>query len=233
MTPQFKKYNGLLFLMLDEPELKDGQLIIGYLVADGSAEWALYQMMQGNAVSYISKRTRYMYMSDKDSIEVVYCSGARKTFRIDTWIGEFKSMIGWRIHKEEPKPQYQVGDWVEIKDSSGDAEHCQITRVNRFCPKSLQYLIDDMWFDCHGKEILPPEITTCYWQIIRKLTPFEVIVDFGAFKGTVRPVSTNRVHLWVHVVDSEDNTIASIRLQALEPNLRKLVEELLEAQEEK
>ena len=75
------------------------------------------------------------------------------------------------------------------------------------------------------------EMTPRFKEQYSKLTPFEVIVDFGAFKGMVRPVSTNRIHLWVHVIDSNDNTVASVRLQNLEPELRKTVEELLEAQE--
>jgi len=263
--------------------------IIGYPVVDGSAEWALYQMMQELRVCGTYRgETVVVYMSDPDYgfFKAVKEFGMYDGITID----EFHFLAhaehqGWQIWypSEEPKPEpiFKIGDKVTdgtvtgtiVHVEDGMVELCLSTQTSRvkLCdishvPESpidpierpLRRLI--LQAREEGKNIrtwyqglvFTPDSLTHYlekgqfrWWNVRDwdLTdakenmtsqepkPHYQVVDFGAFKGTVRPVSTNRVHLWIHVVDSDDNTIASIRLQDLEPNLRKLVDELIRAQE--
>ena len=69
-------------------------------------------------------------------------------------------------------------------------------------------------------------------NIARKLSPSEVVIHVGCLSGTVRPVSTNGIHMWFHLIGVDDKTIATIRISCLDTPTRKLVESLLKAQEE-
>lgn len=81
-------------------------------------------------------------------------------------------------------------------------------------------------YDELGCSVYPENIT-------RKISPSEVIIHIGCLSGTVRPVSTNGIHIWFHLIDANDKTIATICISYLDRSTRELVESLLEAQEEK
>jgi len=104
MTPQFKKYNGLLFLMLDEPELKDGQLIIGYPVADGSKEWALWNVMNKKDICH---------GGSEDGI-VVRHKTKRTVDQVWRIIKQFSN--GWQIYEEEPQLRKTVEELLEAQE---------------------------------------------------------------------------------------------------------------------
>ncbi len=69
------------------------------------------------------------------------------------------------------------------------------------------------------------------WHIDRVISPCEHIVTIGCLSGTVRPVSTNGIHIWFHLIGVDDKIIATIRISSLDKQTRELVEGLLEAQE--
>lgn len=119
--------------------------IIGYPVADGSKEWALYQMMQGEMVrhkSYFMPNT-HCAMNEKcqiiifttpssmiDGGDVICHANDWLTSRqVDTMIDE---RTGWQIYvePEQPKPlladarvgdlcKHRNGDWSQIIDTNG------------------------------------------------------------------------------------------------------------------
>ena len=93
--------------------------IIGYPVADGSADWALYQMMQGMDIfnmSYHGGDARFcirngrIMQTDRNSW-ADYCD-VSSSFFPPAGIKD-----GWQLYEPEaepkPEPAYKVGDWVE------------------------------------------------------------------------------------------------------------------------
>jgi len=149
--------------------------IIGYPVADGSEEWALYQMIQGETVCQINSRTKRYY--DAGYVRCLYRDNAEM--------------------KTPPRK-------------------CPICGLEHFltADEFLKY------FD-----------GTMDWQIYKE-QPSEVVVEIGCLSGTVRPVSTNGIHIWFHLIGVDDKTIATIRISCLDTQTRELVEGLLKAQQE-
>jgi hypothetical protein len=119
--------------------------IIGYPVDEGSAEWALYQMMQGKWVYNPSLEkhksdkldTRYLHAYGKFGQDIV----VKNTLTgIDSILGaanishwtNYAEPSGWQIYKEpeHPKPlladaqvgdlcEHRNGDWSQIIDTNG------------------------------------------------------------------------------------------------------------------
>jgi len=162
--------------------------ILGTFVEEGSDDWAWYQMMQGEKISYvgmISKRFYAIkkgcdycafYESDGNEVSI----NTRRTY--DEFI-EYSKRFGissWQIYKE-PELKYKVGDWVEVKETAtGEIEHHTVERINTFCPVSPEYLVDDVWFNHDGMEIIPLDCMFNHRRITRKLSPSEVVIDFGS-----------------------------------------------------
>ena len=101
--------------------------IIGIPVADGSAKWALYQMMQGKSIGISDQPNRFLKLVDgiiHDSISDGFWNGKSPSYFID-----YAASRGWQIY--EPQPAYQVGsaEWawetalsgVQVKHKSGKA----------------------------------------------------------------------------------------------------------------
>lgn len=219
---KFEIHEGQLFRMLEETVPHYRYELIGTFVKDGSKEWALYQMMQGEAVTstYFGQPNRFLKIVDgyiKDSISDGFWD--RKSGN------EFLSYAcspGWQIYKEpkeEPaKEQFKVGDWVEY--NGGFGRH--IGRIDAVSPGGSKVHI--YVSDTHG---LGVDISC-----LRKLSPSKVIVKIGCLSGTVRPVSTNGIHIWFHLIDVGDKLVATIRISHLDSTTRELVESLLKAQRE-
>lgn len=214
--------------------------IIGTLVKEGSAEWALYQMMQGEMVCHETSPWDWYRIYNDHAIQnrtVGYMD------RVSAWL-ESTVQSGWQIYKEpehESKniihgnippdmrlkyidlDKYKVGDWVEIE--SPHTKGKTFVSVIKEMPNQEHRTVHVNSY-CGGYyEIMES-------QIVRKLKPSEVIVKIGCLSGTVRPVSTNGTHIWFHLIGVDDKTIATIRISCLDKETRKLVEGLLKAQEE-
>lgn len=213
--------------------------ILGYPVAEGSAEWAWYQMMQGEKIRYagmilqgfyaIKKGCDYCAFYDNEWKEVDI--NTRRTYREFIEYAKAFPGYGWRILKEHeyPKPesQYKVGDWVELNNNyqgqikkvfPAGMDELRGTRIHRTEPT---FLITGLFREYH------------YDTITRKLSPSEVVIRIGCLSGTVEPVSINGIHIWFHLIGVDDKTIATIRISSLDAQTRELVESLLKAQEEK
>ena len=76
--------------------------IIGYPVADGSAEWALYQMMQGKMVCHKTSRWDWYRMYNDHAIQN-RTAGCMP--RVSAWL-ESTVQSGWQIYRE-PKEEQQ------------------------------------------------------------------------------------------------------------------------------
>ncbi len=207
--------------------------IIGTPVKEGSEDWAWYQMMKGEKISYaemisqrfyaIKKGCDYcaFYGSDGNEVSI----NTRRTY--DEFI-EYSKRFGissWQIYeKPKPEPQYKVGDFVEIINQYSGTKHLgQIDSIDH------EIHIGTHRFNTNGNSAME---TLPQLNIIRKLKPSEVVVEIGCLSGTVRPVSTNGTHIWFHLIGVDDKTIATIRISCLDTPTRELVEGLLEAQEE-
>ena len=88
--------------------------IIGYPVADGSAEWALYQMMQGKMVCHKTSRWDWYRMYNDHAIQN-RTAGCMP--RVSAWL-ESTVQSGWQIYHEQ-KPllaEAKVGDLCQRRD---------------------------------------------------------------------------------------------------------------------
>lgn len=183
--------------------------IIGYPVVEGSAEWALYQMMQGKKVSYKSA-VGNVYWELNQNGDVQYYDMSDLAY-----IGTIRSKLEfvrcyaktiWQIYTEpEPEPKFKVGDWVETEIGFSQVKVTEIKPDGSYW--SGDYKLD---------------------KITRKLDPSEVIVRIGCLSGTV----SSRDNKSFHLLRKGKNTMV-IYLDALDAPTLELVEALLKAQEEK
>lgn len=117
---------------------------------------------------------------------------------------------GWQIY--EPKPHYQVGDWVEWSESLGKTYQSKITRVSNSAVYSNGLCI-------------PLKIIT------HKLKPSEVVLDFGSgIKGTIRFVAQIPSDTLIRVTNGHVNC-ARIFISCLTEPMKTTVLELLKAQD--
>lgn len=122
--------------------------IIGYPVADHSAEWALWQMMQGNKVA---SRNGTVYWQDKDDNDLIkYTDGyGQKWIQTPYLFLRCVDASGWQIYK--PKPllaEAKVGDLVKVQYSNGDSIYAQIT----FADGSIVCIDKKIFnYDLHGR----------------------------------------------------------------------------------
>ena len=101
MKPKYETHDNQLFMMLEKPERIDERLVIGYPVVDGSAEWALYQMMQGESISIIGQPNRAINLQgDKlhDSEKGAYWNGKSPLDFLS-----YARKTGWQLYRPEPE----------------------------------------------------------------------------------------------------------------------------------
>lgn len=195
--------------------------IIGTFVKEGSADWALYQMMQGNKVR---NRDWDGGLHEKS---LLYCQLIGETIKhnegcsaldvcLSDWEAPYIKNTGWQIYKEpKPESQYKVGDWVKCKDLAGVPAQCKVLEISKH-NVILECTTGHIWSLPHN-------------NIIRKLSPSEVIVKIGCLSGTVRINGEDCEHF---LLKHSPGRASTIRFDALDTETRELVESLLEAQEE-
>jgi len=127
--------------------------------------------------------------------------------------------------------QYKAGDWVEVEETTtGEIEHHIVERINTFCPVSPEYLVDDVWFNHDGMEIIPLDWTFSRKRITRKLDPSEVVIHIGCLSGTIAKSCDPNYFLMLHSRPITDCNYSMIRFSAIDTETREIVESLLEAQ---
>lgn len=207
--------------------------IIGYPVADGSKEWALYQMMQGKMVCHETSPWDWYRMYSDHAIQnrtVGYMD------RVSAWL-ESTVQSGWQIYTE-PKPEseniihghipadmhlkyfhlheFKVGDWVEFIDVGGHKSQ------GKYLSNDCDHAIIVLDITCNMRCVVPMT------KIIRKLKPSEVVLHFGSgISGTIKRWDSTTFHIF-----HGNSKFSKIHIDALDAPTRELVEGLLKAQEE-
>ena len=186
-------------------------------IKEGSAEWALYQMIKGEKIchykspsimccehaGYIRREVRYNCV-DHMSVSV-WLNGADKN--------------GWQIY-DEPKPKskniihgYIPGDWVEFINARG--HKLQGKYLSNACDHAFIVRVRDT---THNTRCVVP-VT----KIIRKLDPSEVVLDFGSgISGTIKRWDSTTFHIF-----HGNSKFSKIHIDALDTETRELVESLL------
>jgi hypothetical protein len=195
--------------------------IIGYPVADGSEEWALYQMIQGETVCQKNSRTKRHY--DAGYVRCPYRDNLEHFLTADEFLKYFDGTMDWQIYKEpEPESQYKVGDWVDCKDPVGVPAQCKVLEIQEH----------NVIVECKTGHIwsLPHN------NITRKLSPSEIIVNIGCMSGTVKDLSyVEDGRFWFIGKKTErcpGGMHAILYGEMLDTPTRSLVDSLLKAQEE-
>jgi hypothetical protein len=170
--------------------------------------------------------TRYAY-EDKSGLTVyVMANGRYKKNGTDG-----RDIISCEHEQPKPESEYKVGDWVEVEETAtGEIEHHTVERINTFCPVSPEYLVDDVWFNHDGMEIIPLDCMFNHRRITRKLSPSEVVVHIGCLSGTVSFADADRFIL--RGIGNSEMANACIMFKMLDAATCVLVESLLKAQDE-
>jgi hypothetical protein len=191
--------------------------VIGYPVEEGSAEWALYQMMQGKMVCHKTSRWDWYRMYNDHAIQN-RTAGCMP--RVSAWL-ESTVQSGWQIY-EEPKPTFKVGDWVDCKDPVGIPTQCKV----------LEILEHNVIVECKTghRWSLPHN------NITRKLSPSEIIVNIGCMSGTVKDLSYVEDGIFWFIGKKTERCPGVMHAilygEMLDTETRELVEGLLKAQKE-
>ena len=226
--------------------------IIGYPVADGSNDWALYQMMQGEKVCH-EKSQSIMYCEHAGYIRREVRYNCVDHMSVSVWL-DGADNTGWQLYKEpkpnpakepiadcnnckhrchksnidhchmyEPKPTFKVGDWVEHEKSK---EQGRITYIS-----SDNY--DAIEVKLYDQDELETYTKSDFNADFRKLSPSEVIVNIGCLSGTVERRTYFDTDKFFSLKNPEmEMAAAVINIDALDTPTRELVESLLKAQEE-
>ena len=116
---------------------------------------------------------------------------------------------------KQPKPKYQVGDWVEHKESK---EQATIRRIMSYGSIEIEFAYSTESDIYQAND---------FHNDFRTLSPSEVIVKIGGLEGTVARYSSTHFKL----IHQEGFSI--IRFYAIDSDTADLVKALLKAQEEK
>ena len=86
------------------------------IAKDGSLDWAIQRMREGEKIFRPDWEDETARISMVDENTVRWESGISETYiwNLDDWarpMSDKYKASGWEIY--EPKPHYQVGDWVE------------------------------------------------------------------------------------------------------------------------
>jgi hypothetical protein len=225
--------------------------IIGTPVAEGSEDWAWYQMMQGEKINHAELSSQRFYANKKERFYAIkkgcdYCAfyendgnevctspiskRTRRTYGEFIEYSKSWGILSWQIYKE-PELKYKVGDYLEV-DENGKIVHCYIV------PKSeANQEISGLLYDLST----PKRWVGCIYRnkpnthIIRKLKPSEVQIKIGCLSGTVKDLSyVEDGRFWFIGGKTErcpGGMHGILYDEMLDTQTRELVEGLLKAQE--
>lgn len=193
--------------------------IIGYPVEEGSAEWALWAMMEENKVINSNSTVPFTLTDDRivridDSV----------SWDVGHWLRIFDDTTGWQIY--EPETEFKVGDWVKYDIDS----YLQVIEPSSYDDLMKMSKDRTLCRTLSGINVYP------YTSLLTKASHSEVVVPI-TISGTVRPaynedgtIDDEQFQLLPN--GSWDGTEMFISFDALDSHTRKLVEGLLKAQEE-
>ena len=121
---------------------------------------------------------------------------------------------------KQPKPKYQVGDWVEHKESK---EQATIRRIMSYGAIEIEFAYSTESDIYQAND---------FHNDFRKLSPSEVVIRIGCLSGTVRRI--NDIFFCLNPSTKKGRVVpeATIPLAMLDTPTRENVESLLKAQEE-
>ena len=99
--------------------------IIGTPVKEGSAEWALYQMIQGEKVTKGHLEHTYWHYDARPHLQCIseyICGTLQIMVSPEIWI-KTADKDGWQLYDPKPEPQYKAGDFVEIRNWYSGTTH--------------------------------------------------------------------------------------------------------------
>ncbi len=133
----FDNYDGVYYAALE---------IIGLPVAEGSKEWALYQMQQGKFVCH-QKALSISYYKPTHYVKRKVRDNCTDDMSIEVWLNG-ADPTGWQLYEPKEEPPFanvKVGDWVEIKVDGNP--QCQ-KKVSEVSP--CFFATGKLHFDMHG-----------------------------------------------------------------------------------
>ena len=232
-------YNGMAYAMPLTQSAENSQYAINKIRECSPDGWQIHEEPKEEP----PKEPDNLYLNIKPSNPADWCFDKKNLLVLVD--DNFKGIVGENVTREQvgeiaklltdPATQYKVGDWVEVKETAtGEIEHHTVERINTFCPVSPEYLVDDVWFNHDGMEIIPLEFMFNHRRITRKLSPSEVVIPVN-ISGTVRQAynedgTINDEQFQLLPNGSWDGTEMFISFDALDTQTRKLVEGLLRAQ---
>ena len=115
--------------------------IIGTFVKEGSADWALYQIMNGEKVFRVEWECD-MYCQYTNNKIITFRYGISSTINpVEEWIANAKkSRLGWQIY-HEPEPIFTTGDKVTDGVIEGTIIHIE-DAIADVCPSTDEYKIN-------------------------------------------------------------------------------------------
>ena len=140
---------------------------------------------------------------------------------------------------DAPKPAFEVGDWVEVKETIYGTityHHVLIKNITKLSDGTFNVVFFSWYSMVFDKSItyrqydLVNTDTTYKYQITRKLDPSEVRIKIGCLEGRVRKTATS---LAFFLVPDDPQRQSLIDFYMLDTPTRELVQSLLKAQEEK
>lgn len=216
---KFEEHEGLLFKMLDEPVplTPDTELPV------------LVRMIQDDTM--LGKANKRICLPDKLAKKII-CSSSNLTddgLFLDSIYAYRYEIIGtlvkegskeWALYQlpVSDATQYKAGDWVECKDLAGVPAQCKVLEISKH-NVILECTTGHIWLLPHN-------------NIIRKLSPSEIIVTIGCLSGTIAKSCDPNYFLMLHSRPATDCNHSMIRFSAIDKETRSLVESLLKAQKE-
>lgn len=219
MIPAFKQIKEQLYIELDKPV---------YLTEDSFNQWnkhnlgVVVRLIQDN--SQMGKRNKLRFTKEAlDDID--------NMLGIDQFVqATFGIYVGFNIYCYEilgyivkPKPEYEIGDWVEHNDSK---EQAKITHIASKDYDAIEVkFIESGELEIYSLDEMNKEFHTIY--------PKDVILDFGSgIKGTIRRNKHFKASIKVIYGDCDKGEYHAIDINPLSEPMKSIVIELLKAQEE-
>lgn len=213
--------------------------VIGTLVKEGSADWALHQMMQGEKVFRVEWECD-MYCQYTNNEIITFRYGISSTINpVDEWIANAKRAdFGWQIYKEPQPAKEPIANCENCKHvcTNSNIDHCHMyepcgapspksaTQTSLPVSDATQLKVGD-WVEIESSHAKGKTFVS----MIKEM-PNQVVVKIGCLSGTVEKAYGEKKGTFILSGLSGQRNV--LWLSMLDTETRSLVESLLKAQEE-
>lgn len=185
--------------------------IIGYPVADGSAEWRNYQLMQGKCVCCPGDSEYYQASGQGRIIgRLIENNEFNSTWNSNTFMRDDSD--GWQLYEPQPEPEpaLKVGDWVEY-DIDSYLRVIETPGRERTLCKTLSGVIVYPYTSCLTK-VSPSEVR------VKVVLEGTVSQDSILDKASCFSLHTDRSEHIISLSEIEDSELVESLLKAQEVN---------------